>query len=514
MSTWVENNPYRHGRSYVFAFPGGGEAADPLWEINGTLRKGSWSLQRLQNSVQKAATSGYKKFLFSEVALASSEFEQMVQIVLQKKLQPVLQIRSELSLQNGAALLEKYPLHIERWIDKEGVDWDSLRALKKKTFVSLRILGVKTNPMLHQIEKIPQDFRDTIEFYFPYNVSKKLRLKPREVMAWREALLRKIPDFVIKPASGVDIFEPRISHEAELEPCHGPIYQSHAELQPKVSVVIPVYNTGFYLLNTLRHLDQQNVDPSLYEVVIVDDGSSDRVSQNMVELVRGWKMPITVLYYPRLRKRQMGDSQFRAGLARNYGVKFARGEILTFLDSDILTPPNFIQKTIQLHQSYTVVQWRREYLNKSVPCANIGYHEVSADTHCYIPEGGYWHQFYQNAQAKGWQALPDHWKYACTYGFSLPKEVFQEAGWFRKTFCFYGLEDTDLGWRLAQAQHKFHLEQTPVYHLFHEDVRSEFSNSSYRRQKLLKTTAEIFFYNNLSPDIYRVFQYLLNSWIF
>jgi GT2 family glycosyltransferase len=88
------------------------------------------------------------------------------------------------------------------------------------------------------------------------------------------------------------------------------------------------------------------------------------------------------------------------------------------------------------------------------------------------------------------------------------------VGWFRKTFCFYGLEDTDLGWRLAQADCQFYLEQTPVYHLFHENVRSEFFNSSYRRQKLLKTTAEIFFYNNLSPDIYRVFQYLLNSWIF
>ena len=75
----------------------------------------------------------------------------------------------------------------------------------------------------------------------------------------------------------------------------------------------------------------------------------------------------------------------------------------------------------------------------------------------------------------------------------MPTDVFKKTGWFRKTFCYYGLEDTDLGWRLQNAGYTFHLNHQSVYHLHHSTLRSEFFNSAYRRHKLLKKTSEIFF---------------------
>lgn len=489
-----------------------------LWDLNGTRRKGLWSSQKLQASVDKALFANYAEIAVSDIALKHPDFEKNLLEIRAKSHSTPFSICLQLShddlLKQALPLIQKYNLKVERWILGEWPDWELLRQVKKTNLVKLVMVGLKSNSYLHHIEQIPVDFQDQVEFYFPHLAEKKYRFKPKEIMVWQEMVAKKNRHFLIRSKSGVDLFEPRIPELAELEPSHGPVYRSHVQLAPKVTVVIPVYNSGFYLLNTLRHLEQQNMDPDNYEVIIVDDGSSDRVSQTLTDLVRDYRMPITVLYYPRLRPRKMGDSQFRAGLARNYGVKFARGEILVFLDSDILTPPNFLQKTLQLHETKSVVQWRREYLRKSVPCTSIGYAEVDPEKHSYIPENGYWHRFYAEAEEKGWSHLADSWKYSCTYAFSLRKDLFKKAGWFRKTFCFYGLEDTDLGWRLAKAGESFHLEPTPVYHLFHEDVRSEFYNSSYRRQKLLKTTAEIFFYNNLSPEIYRVFQYLLNSWIF
>lgn len=514
MSTWSEYNPYRNGRGYVFAFPSHSETQNKTWEYNGTRRKHLWNDNKLSSSIQKALSGDYTHFVVSDLVLNNPGWPSFFKQIQDSGLKTTLQIDEQTNLNLLAPFLQKDFLQIEWWVNQRWPQWDTLRELSRRSKVSLKILGVHSNSALERLHEIPPDFLDSTEFYFPYFLQKKQKWKPREIMSLSEKLRKSNADFLFRPASGIDIYEPRIHEQAELEPCHPPLYQSHKQLSPKISVVIPVYNNGFYLLNTLRHLEQQGLAKDLYEIIIVDDGSSDRLSEDLVSYVQDFQMPTTVLYYPRLKKRQMGDSQFRAGLARNYGVKFARGEYLVFLDSDILTPPDFLSKTLVLHEKNQVVQWRRDYLGKNVPCANISYGEVDAQKHCYIPERGYWHNFYAEAKDKGWSQIPDGWKYACTYAFSLPKNLFKQAGWFRKTFCFYGLEDTDLGWRLFNSGARFHLEATPVYHLFHENVRSEFFNSSYRRQKLLKTTSEIFFYNNLSPDIYRVFQYLLNSWIY
>lgn len=514
MSTWSEKNPFRDGRSYVFAVPCKKNESSPIWVYNGSQRRGFWSEQKWHVSLEKAARSGYTSFVVSELVLDQMDPHVLFSQIRSYGLRPILQISADSVLPSLGAMIKTYDVGIERWIYQTWPAWEIYESLVESKNCRFVILGIQSNKdCLEHVERIPLFYQKYIDFYFPYFLSNKEKIKPRQLIRWQALLNKKAPELVIGSANGIDIYEPRIQEMAELEPIHGPIYRSHQELRPQFSVVIPVYNTGLYLLNTLRHLEKQNFPKDQFEVVIVDDGGTDRVSEMMVDLVRDFEMPLTILYYPRLAQRKMGDSQFRAGLARNYGVKWARGDYLVFLDSDILTPPHFLQTCAQRHQHHSVVQWRRDYLKKSIPCATIQYHEIG-ENHCFVPEGGYWHQFYQQSEKVGWNSLPDHWKYSCTYAFSLKRDLFKRIGWFRKTFCFYGLEDTDLGWRLGQGGETFFLEPTPVYHLYHESTRSEFFNSFYRRQKLLKTTAEIFFYNNLSPDIYRVFQYLLNSWIF
>ncbi len=465
-------------------------------------------------SLVKAKTGGYTHFVVSELALHLKEFESLVLEIKSVGLIPVLQLSSEASFLKVQKFIIQQKIAVERWITDQWPDWQILQTFLQTNDVSLKIVGVRSNPCLFDLKQIPQNFLQHTEFYFPYQIDKKRKFRAREIIAWREKVKINHPSLPVNGPSGIDIYEPRIQEELELEPCHAPLLCTHPSLEPKVSVVIPTYNNGLYLLNTLQHLERQTLPKDQYEVVVVDDGSCDKMSEGLLNLLADFEMPLRVLYYPRMKPRKMGDNQFRAGLARNYGVKFARGKLLVFLDSDILTPPNFLERTLTLHEQHDVVQWRREYFHKNVSSMAILYADVQRDKHCFIPEGGYWHQFYDQAEKSGWTNLADHWKYACTYGFSMQRSLFKEVGWFRKTFCFYGLEDTDLGWRLANRDCSFHLEQTPVYHLYHETARSEFFNSSYKRQKLLKTTSEIFFYNNLSPDIYRVFQYLLNSWIY
>ncbi|GHV06136.1 hypothetical protein AGMMS50229_10400 [Campylobacterota bacterium] len=90
---------------------------------------------------------------------------------------------------------------------------------------------------------------------------------------------------------------------------------------PKVSVVIPVYNTDRYLRKTLETL----VDQSLreIEIIAVDDGSTDGSLKILREYAQN-DSRITVLVQP----------NSGAAVARNNGLAHAQGEFVIFLDSD------------------------------------------------------------------------------------------------------------------------------------------------------------------------------------
>jgi glycosyltransferase involved in cell wall biosynthesis len=102
--------------------------------------------------------------------------------------------------------------------------------------------------------------------------------------------------------------------------------------------VIPSYNNWIYLQNVLKHILAQDFPRENIETIIVDDGSNDSTRTGIREFFRNIRgeANVSYIYFPRSKPRVMGDDQFRAGVARNLGVKQAKGRILLFLDSDIL----------------------------------------------------------------------------------------------------------------------------------------------------------------------------------
>ena len=89
----------------------------------------------------------------------------------------------------------------------------------------------------------------------------------------------------------------------------------------KLSVIVPVYNVEKYLDKCLNSLAGQNIDD--YEIIVVNDGTKDN-SQNIIDKYTK-EYPFVKSYI----KENGGLSS-----ARNYGVKYASGEYITFLDSD------------------------------------------------------------------------------------------------------------------------------------------------------------------------------------
>lgn len=101
---------------------------------------------------------------------------------------------------------------------------------------------------------------------------------------------------------------------------------------PKVSVIIPAYNSMAYLPATLESVIQQTFTD--FEVLIVNDGSLDHIVQ--------WVSQIADTRVKLISQENQG-----AAVARNTGIAHAQGEYIAFLDADDLWEPTKLEKQVQ-----------------------------------------------------------------------------------------------------------------------------------------------------------------------
>src|SRR5271166_5180980 len=100
-------------------------------------------------------------------------------------------------------------------------------------------------------------------------------------------------------------------------------------MHPRLSVVIPVYNSAVLLQQCLASLLSSQVPP--FECIVVDDGSNDDSAG------------IAAQYGARVLST--GDRSGPAR-ARNIGAQAASGDILLFLDADVCVYPNTVSKIV------------------------------------------------------------------------------------------------------------------------------------------------------------------------
>lgn len=378
------------------------------------------------------------------------------------------------------------------------------------------------DPAIDLLHRLQPFIRERLFFHFPYHLEfGDGNLSCQQIYELTARIHARVPGVRVRPMLGVENFDPRVDPDLELEPIHKPLFETQAagsigsngggnNRTFEISIIIPSYNNRDYLLNTIKHLSRQKFPATSYEVIVVDDGSDDGSQEKVQSLARSFvgTMNFKYIYSPRMKPRKMGDANYRAGISRNLGVKNARGRILCFLDSDILTPPHYLADLIEKHKHFDVIQCKRLNLVRDKSNGDIHFEDVDESKDTFSTEDGYWEKFYA---IKDWGREPFFWKYTCTYGLSLPATLFKRVGWIRKGFVFYGFEDVELGYRLAQVGSRFHLNKTVTYHLFHKNERSEFHNSDYLRQALLAKTAQIFYLGRLDPEIFLHFRGLMKE---
>ncbi|HKC04360.1 MAG TPA: glycosyltransferase family 2 protein [Patescibacteria group bacterium] len=102
----------------------------------------------------------------------------------------------------------------------------------------------------------------------------------------------------------------------------------------KTSVIIPTYNEKEDLQVCIESLGLQSYKD--FEIIVVDDGSTDATSQ----MLRG--VSKTLPNFKFFQKNHKG-----AGVARNFGEKFAKGKILVFVDADMTFDRDFLKNLVK-----------------------------------------------------------------------------------------------------------------------------------------------------------------------
>lgn len=151
---------------------------------------------------------------------------------------------------------------------------------------------------------------------------------------------------------------------------------------PLVSIVIPTFNRRHYLTRTIPSLFAQEYPKDRYEIIIVDNGSTDDTAGLVRDLQPQAPCPLRYV---------LKDCPAGPGPARNLGVAKASGTVIAFIDSDCEASPGWLREgTALLHDTVGLVQGRTlpdpkapwEILSRSVTieqhnhiyeCCNIFY---------------------------------------------------------------------------------------------------------------------------------------------
>jgi len=104
---------------------------------------------------------------------------------------------------------------------------------------------------------------------------------------------------------------------------------------PAISVIVPLFNTESFVKDCLDSLVAQTFND--FEVIIIDDGSTD----NSARIAAGYASSDA-------RFRLIGQPNKGLSEARNTGLKIARGEYVTFVDSDDCVTPNFLELMLSI----------------------------------------------------------------------------------------------------------------------------------------------------------------------
>lgn len=221
-----------------------------------------------------------------------------------------------------------------------------------------------------------------------------------------------------------------------------------------VSIVIPTYNRATILEKAITNLAKQTYSAQRYELIVVDDGSTDSTDKMVASIT-------TPLHFSYFKREKAGPAA-----ARNYGIKKARGEIIIFIDSDILVVQDLVQAHVNSHVNQDKLVVKGLVINTEKMDKLAGEKMKLTDVSA---------------------------AFFATGNVSIRTKYLFEVGFFDEDFKDYGWEDLELGVRLKKNGFRVITNKQAVGYHYQKKLQVTDFPSLCHKEKMRGRTAVLFY---------------------
>ena len=228
-------------------------------------------------------------------------------------------------------------------------------------------------------------------------------------------------------------------------------------LQKGISVIIPTYNRSGLLKKTLNSLCDQTLDVEQYEVIVVDDGSTDLTQAAVAE----YSSRINIKYF------FQEDLGFRVAKARNVGISSAVYSNALFFDSGMIAAPELLGQHLARHERHNnLVLIGLAYgfdefsaTNVDSVCSIVNQNDVSSAISMLSQSEAHQdcrHDYFKSIDYS-LDGIPVPWILFWTCHVSCPTRLLIQIDGFDEAFTRWGGEDVELAIRMHDRHARFEL---------------------------------------------------------
>lgn len=183
-------------------------------------------------------------------------------------------------------------------------------------------------------------------------------------------------------------------------------------MEVMVSVIVPTFNRCALLERLLQSLFEQTLSPDLFEILVVNDGSTDATAKIVDTFQNEHK-----------NLRLLEQANRGPAAARNKAAREARGMYLAFTDDDCVATRNWLENLIKAFNETGAVGVQGRTSTIESACSPLTNQVRNEDGMCGVP--------------------------TCNAGYR--KDIFECVGGFDESFPFPHNEDADFAWRVEKS---------------------------------------------------------------